>query len=159
MDISSLAVSMEAAAYQLRHLTTGEPVVDPKTKEPVVFFLYCVDHPKVDEADFAAARQRLNAAISEAAAKAAERNGKKGKKAVEPVQVEISKDDADAEKLESLLAMVAGWQNIDMDGKPFPYSPENARKFLTDPRFKWIRRQIARFAENLENFLPPSPTT
>jgi hypothetical protein len=155
MDLSTLAVSLEAVTYQLRHLKTGEPLFDDKTKEPIAFDLYSADHPAVDDADFELARRRLNKAMAEAAAA----KTKKGKKAETQAEVEVTKEEADEDRVEALVSAIAGGRHITVDGQPLAFSKENARKLLSDPRFKWIRRQLQRFHSDLANFLPPSPTT
>lgn len=64
-----------------------------------------------------------------------------------------NQDDAERENLELTLSMVSGWNIPTLDGQPFPYSEENARKLLTDRRFTIVREQITAFINSDANFM------
>lgn len=60
--------------------------------------------------------------------------------------------DKEEEGLTLLASVVKGWQGIEFDGKPFEYSPANARKLFADPRTEWVGEQVGPFALNRRNF-------
>lgn len=63
-------------------------------------------------------------------------------------------DEEDAEAIERLADLTAGWSNnFDLDGHAFEYSRENAIKLYSDPRFQWLYEQINRAVMNRANFL------
>ena len=49
-------------------------------------------------------------------------------------------------------AIIVGWENVQWEGKEFPYSPENA-KFLME-KASFLRNQILRFHDEQANFTP-----
>lgn len=51
-----------------------------------------------------------------------------------------------------LAACTAAWSFTELDGQPFPFTPENARKFWADERFRGIREQANIFVANEQNF-------
>ena len=54
---------------------------------------------------------------------------------------------------EMVAVCVVGWSDdMELDGKPFKYSPDNARKLVRDERTAWIAEQIAPFALSRRNF-------
>ena len=63
-------------------------------------------------------------------------------------------DEEDAEVIERLADLTAGWSNnFDLDGEAFTYSRENAIKLYSDSRFQWLYEQINRAVMNRANFL------
>lgn len=63
-------------------------------------------------------------------------------------------DEEDAEAIERLADLTAGWSNnFDLDGHAFKYSRENAIKLYSDSRFQWLYEQINRAVMNRANFL------
>lgn len=61
-----------------------------------------------------------------------------------------------AEQLEEdgltlLVASIEGWEGLEKDGKPFPFTAENARVLLGET---WIQRQVAEAAEDVSLFFP-----
>lgn len=53
----------------------------------------------------------------------------------------------------AVIASVVGWSEaLGLDGGALPYSPENTRKLLTDPRTDWIGEQIIPFVLARRNF-------
>jgi len=73
--------------------------------------------------------------------------------------------DLDAATLEGqtverlLAATITYSDNWALDGNPLPYTQENARKLLTDPRFSWLVEQLTRAMGDRRRFLPTGSTT
>jgi len=66
----------------------------------------------------------------------------------------ISYGESEEKAVEDMLTCVVGWRGLDFDDKgETPYTPENARKFLTDPNFRWLREQIEAFILDRQNFI------
>ena len=63
----------------------------------------------------------------------------------------IRRSDMDDVKLESALARIAGWENIEWEGKQLEFNEENARKLLTS--CPWLREQIIGNSDDAGNFL------
>lgn len=59
------------------------------------------------------------------------------------------------EGLERLVHATVGWNITHMDGAPFPFSVENARKFWTDRRFSAYRGQATMFISSAVSFMKP----
>lgn len=59
----------------------------------------------------------------------------------------------EADNNEILVAATTGWNLAELDGEPFPYSEENARRLWNDPRFVKIREQARQFMANVSNFV------
>ena len=68
--------------------------------------------------------------------------------------VRTTLDDVTAENTRMLLVCCKAWNLDRLDGRPFPYSEENARRLFTDPRFIWVRDAALMFMRNDGNFLP-----
>jgi len=63
-------------------------------------------------------------------------------------------EEIEAKSLERLLIATVGWsENTMLDGQPFPFSRDNAKKLYTDPRVPHIREQVERGIVNRVNFL------
>lgn len=52
-----------------------------------------------------------------------------------------------------LTALTRGWNISQMDGVDFPYSPGNAEKLWSDPRWPYLMRQALVFVRDDGNFL------
>jgi hypothetical protein len=63
----------------------------------------------------------------------------------------IEKDQEQATDL--LVACTLGWEGIDMDGKKYPFSKENAKALYANPGFSWLREQVDKFIADRANFL------
>lgn len=59
---------------------------------------------------------------------------------------------AEQETVAALTACTVDWNFDSMDGRPFPFSKENAYKFWSDPRFKSIREQATVWINSDSNF-------
>lgn len=53
-----------------------------------------------------------------------------------------------------LAAAVAGWEGVELDGQPLPYSHENALRLMMDERTAWVAEQVAPFSLSRRNFTP-----
>ncbi len=69
-------------------------------------------------------------------------------------KLNISPEELEAQALDLLVAVTQGWSGLTLDGAPFEYSPENARKLYT--RATWIREQVDTAVQDRGNFLPRS---
>jgi len=70
-----------------------------------------------------------------------------------------TREERAADDAEVLTAATRFWAFETMDGKPFPCTPENARRFWSDPRFAWIRHRALRFIADDGVFLAAPDTT
>ena len=60
-------------------------------------------------------------------------------------------DDLRAEAIENALVRLAGWENLEWEGKPLEFSEDNARKVLN--ACSWMCTQIVKESNDLGNFL------
>jgi hypothetical protein len=51
-------------------------------------------------------------------------------------------DQDDADLVEKLASATIGWHGLILDGEPYQFSRENAKKLYADPRFPWIVEQV-----------------
>jgi hypothetical protein len=116
---------------------TGEPFreagADGRPGKPVTISVYGHPHPRVRDAMKVVTERQLRAHSFE----------------VKRSDEEVEQDDIDV-----ACAATFGWSFTALDGAPFPYSEENARRFYADPRFRSVRRQVLRFVNSDGNFLP-----
>jgi hypothetical protein len=111
MDISNLKANP----------TTRIELVHPEEGETGIFItLASKDHPDV----LKMVRRAMDKRLSEMA--------KGSKKNVTSAEIE-------AEALEVLSAAVKGWEGVEANGEPWPFTPENVRALL---EHRWIRRQL-----------------
>lgn len=73
---------------------------------------------------------------------------KKGK-----MQIGDDPDELREQQVERLVLCTLGWENMEMDGKEFDYSPQNARVLYSNQRFGWVRDQIDEALRGAENFI------
>ena len=64
----------------------------------------------------------------------------------------ISIEEQEADSTERLVAATTDWSFTELDGKPFGFSPDNARTLYTSKRFSFIRAQAIEFMEEVSNF-------
>jgi hypothetical protein len=124
MDLSNLDTLSTAEAgtdVELEHPVTGEPIKDDDGK-PWVISIRGSDSKTVR----AIAKKQQN--------RFTERLRKRGQFG--------DADTAESEAVEKLVAATIGWRGLVMDGKPYEFSPENAHKLYSDPRFPWIVEQV-----------------
>lgn len=77
-----------------------------------------------------------------------ERRIERQARGVNSTPADLQQDDADI-----LAACTVTWTFTEMDGQPFPPTPENATQFWHSERFPWIVDQASRFIANDGNFL------
>lgn len=65
--------------------------------------------------------------------------------------------DTREETRELVVAMTTGWRDIELDGKPLPFNPENVRRFYL--RFPWVVDQLGMAIHDRANFLPAASTS
>lgn len=112
-------------------------------------------HPKTEKQSDRQARETL---FEEKRLKQAQGNGKKYK--VEDVSVEERR----ANNVTWIVERIVGWRMEDgspvvMNGKPFPFSEENARLVLADRRKVDCYSQALEFLNAENAFMPRSATT
>ena len=63
----------------------------------------------------------------------------------------VSPEEVEQDNLNLLAAVSRGWNNVIVDGKPLPFSKENA--LMLYERFPWIREQIDAAIGDRANFI------
>lgn len=101
-------------------------------------------HPKAIELSNRVARERLR---READQEQARVNGKKWK-ADEETPEDMAKRNADY-----VVGRLLGWSDVMMGGKPFPFSPDNARALLIDPKKGALALQALEFLGDQKSFM------
>lgn len=71
----------------------------------------------------------------------------------------LSKQALDADDTDELVACTVGWTIKTLDGRPFLFSEENARKLWTDKGFSYWREPAIRFILADGNFLAEGSTS
>jgi hypothetical protein len=79
----------------------------------------------------------------------AEKAAEKASRGIRRSREEIEQDD-----IELLVACTRDWSIDSMDGQPFPFSKDNARRLWGDTRFLWLRDQAVAHVQTDGNFLP-----
>ena len=79
-------------------------------------------------------------------------NGKKYKATVESVE------DVKARNINAVVSRLVGWNDVEMDGQIFPFSPDNARRFLEDPARGAILVEALEFLFEASSFMKRSQT-
>lgn len=66
----------------------------------------------------------------------------------------VTVEEIEAETVELLAALTAGWMLVGLDGQPIeiPYSEQNARDLYAEPGLAWLREQVNAFAGDRANF-------
>src|SRR5690606_32108760 len=93
-------------------------------------------HPKTEALNNRLARERLHKA---ALVEQAQVNGRKWK------AEEDSPDAVRAENIGNLVERLVGWSPIEIGGRDFPFSPENAIEFLSHPKRVGVLTQASEF--------------
>ena len=66
---------------------------------------------------------------------------------------EASDNEADEIMIKTLAeTILIDWENVEVAGKPYKYSVENAVKLLSDPRLRDFRDRVAQEAAKFSNF-------
>lgn len=67
----------------------------------------------------------------------------------------MTPEEADAVGVEFMAALCLGWRGIELDGKPYSYTPDNARHLFD--RYRWISDQcVAKLPDRSSFFVEPS---
>ena len=100
-------------------------------------------HPATIEADRASAQATLD---REAEIERTQVNGRKWKGAAEKV------DDRRARNIKYVVTRLIGWSDIEMNGAPFPCTPENAAAILGNPDMPTLYEQANTFLVSEKSF-------
>lgn len=73
-------------------------------------------------------------------------------------QIRLSPEELEAEGLDKLAALTAGWNLVALNGKKLdvPCNTQNARELYSIPSMTWIRDQVNEFAVDRANFAKAS---
>lgn len=104
-------------------------------------------HPKTEALNNRLARERLH---KQQQIEQAQVNGKKWKAEQEEPGAVRAKNIAD------LVERLVGWSEVIIDGKPFPFSAENAIEFLSHPKRVGVLTQAMEFIASEKAFTPRS---
>ena len=76
-------------------------------------------------------------------------------------RLKIAPEELEAETLDTLAALTAGWYLVDLNGNviDLPFSQDNARRLYANPGLTWLREQLEESASDRANFAPGSSTT
>ena len=107
-------------------------------------------HPNSIAQDNRLARERLE---RERAQEYARINGKKWKPPEESVDVVVTRN------VNLVVDRLLGWTEVHLDGKPFPFTPDNARALLMDPRKGTLLKQAMDFLKDETAFTKRSATS
>lgn len=71
----------------------------------------------------------------------------------------ITPEELEAEGVELLAAITAGWRLVALDGSALDveFSVTNARELYAEPAMQWLRDQVDEFASDRGNFSKASP--
>lgn len=104
-------------------------------------------HPKTEALNNRISRERLR---KQAQIEQAQANGRKYK--VDPE----TPDDIRAKNIADIVERLVGWSDIEIGGKPFPFTAENATEFLSHPKRVGVVVQAVEFLANEKSFTPRS---
>ena len=68
--------------------------------------------------------------------------------------VKMEPKDFERERFDLLVALTTGWTFDQLDGKPFPFSPDNLRAFWADQRWEWLQSEAWQWCQSDGNYLP-----
>lgn len=129
---AALAVQADAPARMtILHPVTGEPLVDADGSPAWI---------DVHSADSAAAQKHHRAVQNRRLQSRARK---------------ITAEELEAEGIDLLAALTAGWRLLGLDGTPLdiPCNRQNAAELYAEPSAAWIREQVNAFAADRGNFL------
>jgi hypothetical protein len=66
--------------------------------------------------------------------------------------LDVPIDDQHAKMTDKLVSLTISWKGIDMDGKEYACTPENARALYSNPGYEWLRLQVIGFIQDASNF-------
>jgi hypothetical protein len=143
MDIGIYTPIEGAVPIQLRDPITNEPLWDVKHKGtdkeeklPVNVLLYGQDSAQFKQRQRVLMDRRIEAGLQ-----------RKGKPKINAEVVE-------EEGLRTLVAYIAGWENLEVDGKAPEFNPKNAEILVK--RFGWLEEQVDEAIMDRSNFIKAS---
>lgn len=107
-------------------------------------------HPKSVELSKRLTRERLEIEREQEQARV---NGKKWKSETE------TPERAAQRNADYIVERLLGWSDVQLDGKLYPYSPQNAKALLLDPRKGQLAMQALEFLAEQRSFSKRSETT
>jgi len=125
MDISALKVSNEPMKMSVRHPTTDEEM-------GIVIMLMGSDYEEYQEKVYELRQDAVKSAPNKELDK-------------------LSRQKTKGFLLGILSLHITGWEKIEIDGKPFKYSKDNAIHLMTE--WPWMRDQVEEFVDNRANFI------
>ena len=131
--LDSTDLSNEGVKMGVRHPTTKRPL-ETEGGQKVTITLLGSDSDKYNDILNKIRRKRVEAV----------RDGELDE--VELTEVVMKEAD------DIIAACTLGWEGIDWDGEPFPFSHENALKLYK--RIRWLRNQADEFMQERSNFFP-----
>jgi hypothetical protein len=134
MSLSSLGLDVAAPVnVTILNPKTRQPIRDTEGKEAFIT-LVSPDHPDVQKVQKAAINKRLKA---------------RGR------APNLTADELEAERAETLVAATKGWYLVNFDGSPInvPFNESVAREVYTKPEFSWLREQVSEAFDDRATFL------
>ena len=131
MDLTTLdlaSASSEGVKMELYH-----PITEVSFDPPVYFTVVGIDSDIYQKANRELVNKRLKKNIA------------KGR-----IRLNVTAEEVEQEQVELTAKCILGWKNVEWEGKPLPYSYENAKKLLS---VSWVREQIDTWIGDRANFL------
>lgn len=72
---------------------------------------------------------------------------------------EVTPEERRADNVRYVLERLLGWSPVTMAGADYPFSEENARKVLSDPKKAWLYQQALEFLQDDNSFTGRSATS
>jgi hypothetical protein len=132
---AGLALEVEKPSRMtIMHPLTNAPLRDKDGQEAWIE-LYSSDSDPARKHQRSAQRRRLASA------------GRRGR-------VKVTPEEMEADGIDMLVAITAGWNLLDLSGKPLKveFNQDNARELYAEPGMSWLVEQIDTFASERENF-------
>ena len=129
----SAALSTDTAARMtILHPKTGVPLLDSDDAAAWIE-LYGLDSERAQQHNRTVTNRRLTGGRSRA---------------------NIDSDQIEAEQVDLLAALTAGWHLVGLDGAPLAveHSAANARELYAERGMRWLREQVESFVANRANF-------
>lgn len=131
MDLTTLdlaSASSEGVKMELYH-----PITEVSFDPPVYFTVVGIDSDIYQKANRELVNKRLKKNIA------------KGR-----IRLNVTAEEVEQEQVELTAKCIIGWENVEWEGKPLPYSYENAKKLLS---VSWVREQVDTWIGDRANFL------
>ena len=131
MDLTTLdlaSASSEGVKMELYH-----PITEVSFDPPVYFTVVGIDSDIYQKANRELVNKRLKKNIA------------KGR-----IRLSVTAEEVEQEQVELTAKCIIGWENVEWEGKPLPYSYENAKKLLS---VSWVREQVDTWIGDRANFL------